>query len=113
MPVKVCGLNCSLKTSDHPSNTSVMMNDVVAWMRDHDEIDYSEIRIADFNVKPGMEWDEGGGDDWPQIGERVLAAEVLLFGTPIWIGHPSTPSDIESAAHPEEALARAKKLHES
>jgi multimeric flavodoxin WrbA len=32
--------------------------------------------------------DEGAGDEWPHIGERVLAAEVLLFGTPIWIGHP-------------------------
>lgn len=90
MPVKVCGLNCSLKTSNHPSNTSVMMNDVVGWMREHDEIEYHEIRVADFAVKPGVEWDEGDGDDWPHIGQRVLDAEVLLFGTPIWIGHPSS-----------------------
>ncbi len=90
MAVKVCGLNCSLKSSSSPSNTSVMMEDVVGWMRDHEDIDYEEIRVADYNVKPGVEWDEGEGDDWPQIGERVLAAEVLLFGTPIWLGHPSS-----------------------
>ncbi len=60
-----------------------MMQDVVEWMREHDEIEYEEIRIADHNVKPGVEWDEGDGDEWPKIGERVLAAEVLLFGTPI------------------------------
>ncbi len=83
MPVRVCGLNCSLKSSEKSSNTSVMMQDVVEWMREHDEIEYEEIRIADHNVKPGVEWDEGDGDEWPKIGERVLAAEVLLFGTPI------------------------------
>lgn len=82
MPVKVCGLNCSLKSSGVPSNTSVMMQDVVGWMRDHDAIDYEEIRVADYNVKPGVEWDEGEGDEWPAIGRRVLNAEVLLFGTP-------------------------------
>ena len=90
MPVKVCGLNCSLKSSDKPSNTSIMMQDVVDWMREHDEIEYEELRVADYNVKPGVEWDEGDGDEWPHLGERVLAAEVLLFGTPIWIGHPSS-----------------------
>ena len=40
--------------------------------------------ISYFNyVRRGVEWDEGDGDAWPQIGERILAAELLLFGTPI------------------------------
>lgn len=32
MPVRVCGLNCSLKSSAKPSNTSIMMQDVVDWI---------------------------------------------------------------------------------
>lgn len=80
VPVRVCGLNCSLKSSDKPSNTSVMMQDVVDWMREHDDVEYEEVRVADYNVKPGVE---------------------------------PLPSDVEVATHPDEAIARAKALHES
>jgi multimeric flavodoxin WrbA len=48
------------------------------------------IRIADFNVKPGVSYDEGEGDDWPQLRERILAADILIFGTPIWLGQASS-----------------------
>jgi multimeric flavodoxin WrbA len=34
--------------------------------------------------------DEGEGDAWPAIREKVLQADILLVGTPIWIGQPSS-----------------------
>ena len=90
MPVKVVGLNCSLKGGSTPSNTQVLMDEVVEQMRLHDEVEYDVIRVADHDVKPGVEADMGDGDEWPAIAARVLDAEVLLFGTPIWVGHPSS-----------------------
>jgi len=45
--------------------------------------------LADHDIKPGVTSDEGEGDAWPKIREKVLAAEILLIGTPIWLGQPS------------------------
>jgi multimeric flavodoxin WrbA len=50
------------------------------------------IRVADFDVKPGITNDEGDGDEWPQLLERVLAAEILVIATPTWLGQPSSVS---------------------
>jgi multimeric flavodoxin WrbA len=57
---------------------------------EHDVTVADSIRIADHNVKPGVTSDEGGGDDWPKIRERILAADILVFGTPIWLGQASS-----------------------
>jgi multimeric flavodoxin WrbA len=48
------------------------------------------IRLADYDIKPGVTSDEGEGDAWPEIRERVLQADILLIGTPIWLGQPSS-----------------------
>lgn len=48
------------------------------------------IRIADHHVAPGVTHDEGDGDEWPAIEEQILAGELLVFGTPIWVGHPAS-----------------------
>jgi multimeric flavodoxin WrbA len=32
----------------------------------------------------------GEGDAWPSIRERMLAADVLVLATPIWMGNPSS-----------------------
>jgi multimeric flavodoxin WrbA len=41
-------------------------------------------------VMPGVRSDEGKGDDWPAIRTKILAADILIFGTPIWMGQPSS-----------------------
>ena len=93
-PIRVVGLNCSLKStaksSDKPSSTEAMLGHVVEQMERHAKVDYEHVRVADFDVKPGVEEDEGAGDEWPQIAEKVKGCEVLLFGTPTWVGHPSS-----------------------
>lgn len=47
-------------------------------------------RAADFDIKPGVTSDEGDGDAWPALRTRVLAADILVIGTPIWLGQPSS-----------------------
>jgi multimeric flavodoxin WrbA len=48
------------------------------------------IRLVDHNVKPGVRSDEGDGDDWPAIREKILAADILVMATPTWLGQHSS-----------------------
>ena len=48
------------------------------------------LRVADHDVRPGVEQDMGDGDAWPQLREKVMAADIVLLSTPIWLGHPSS-----------------------
>lgn len=47
------------------------------------------IRIADHDVKPGVEVDMGPDDAWPEIRDTILGCDILVLSTPIWLGHPS------------------------
>lgn len=87
--MKALILNCTLKRSPAPSNSEalarVLGNALVAG-----GASYEIIRIVDHVVLPGVRSDEGDGDEWPQIRERILAAEILVITTPIWMGQPSS-----------------------
>ncbi|SDH14928.1 flavodoxin family protein [Pelagibacterium luteolum] len=53
-------------------------------------IEGETIRLADHNILPGVTSDEGKGDEWPAIREKILAADILIAGTPVWMGQPSS-----------------------
>ncbi len=36
--------------------------------------------LVDLDVRPGVSSDEGGGDEWPRVLEKVLAANILVIG---------------------------------
>ena len=87
-------LNCSLKRSAaEPSNTQALMDNSVAIM-EANGVSVETIRVTDHVVPPGVEEDmtEHGfdRDDWPAIQQRVLDAEILVIGTPIWLGEKSS-----------------------
>ena len=46
--------------------------------------------MADLAILPGVTSDEGEGDDWPALRKRILAADILILATPIWLGQPSS-----------------------
>lgn len=48
------------------------------------------VRLVEHDIKPGLERDMGPGDAWPQILPKVLAADILIFATPIWWGIQSS-----------------------
>jgi multimeric flavodoxin WrbA len=84
-------LNCSLKRSTgEPSSTDAMISVLEAAFSSHDVTLTETIRLADYNVLPGVTSDEGAGDDWPSIRRRILDADILIFGTPIWLGQTSS-----------------------
>lgn len=84
------GLNCSLKpSSDEPSSTDRLMDEVFAALQRRG-VACARERAADHDVKPGVTSDEGPGDAWPALRQRVLDADILVLGTPIWLGQASS-----------------------
>jgi multimeric flavodoxin WrbA len=82
-------LNCTLKPSPATSNTEALAR-VVADALENDDVDVELVRVADHDVKPGVSSDEGDGDEWPQLLEKVLASEILVIATPTWLGQISS-----------------------
>lgn len=87
MTVSAIEINCSLKrTTGEPSSTDAMLDVIGKHFRDAGVEIGERLRVADFNVLPGVTSDEGEGDDWPELRKRILAHDILVFGGPIWMG---------------------------
>jgi multimeric flavodoxin WrbA len=87
--VKALVLNCTLKPSPAVSNTEALAR-VVNERLEAEGVEIEQIRLVDLDIKPGVESDEGDGDEWPQVRERILASEILVFASPTWLGRPSS-----------------------
>jgi multimeric flavodoxin WrbA len=82
-------LNCTLKPSPATSNTGALLQKVLDLMAPLG-VSHELIRVVDHEVKFGVSNDEGDGDAWPGILEKVKAADILVVGTPIWFGARSS-----------------------
>jgi multimeric flavodoxin WrbA len=82
-------LVCSLKRSPAPSSSEKLGREVLAGLAEHG-VSGDVVRVVDHDVRFGVTADEGDGDAWPGIRERVLAADILVLATPIWMGQPSS-----------------------
>jgi multimeric flavodoxin WrbA len=87
--VKALVLNCTLKASPAVSNTEALVA-VVTDALEAEGVETEQIRLVDLAIKPGVSSDEGPGDDWPEVRERILANEILIVATPTWLGQPSS-----------------------
>ena len=83
--LKALGLNCTLKRSPERSHTEALMTRVMDLMSDHGA-ETEIIRPVDYAISFGVTSDEGDGDEWPQVLEKVKAADILLMGMSIWFG---------------------------
>ena len=83
-------INCSLSAKGRKSSTDAMIAALAEQFAEQDVAVSDPIRIAAHAVKWGIRSDEGEGDEWPRIREQILAADILIFGTPIWMGQPSS-----------------------
>ncbi|MBF6301362.1 flavodoxin family protein [Nocardia amamiensis] len=87
-PVAVA-LVCTLKKSPAESSSDLIARQVLDALAEHG-VRGTVLRVVDHDVLPGIRADEGPGDQWPQIRERVAAADILLVSTPTWLGHMSS-----------------------
>jgi multimeric flavodoxin WrbA len=87
--VTALALNCTLKPTPAASSTEKILSEVIAQLAEND-VTGEIVRVVDADVKPGVEKDMGEGDQWPALREKLLAADILVFGTPTWMGHLSS-----------------------
>lgn len=86
-------INCTLKRSNEASHTQRLMDKAIAIMKGNG-VKVSTVRAADHEIPPGVQPDmtELGWprDDWPAIQKQVYDADILVLGTPIWLGEKSS-----------------------
>ncbi len=86
-------LNCTLKPSGTLSNTEALIRVSQAIMQANG-VKTEVLRPVDFELAPGVYPDmtEHGfaRDDWSQLCQKVMAANILVLCTPIWLGEESS-----------------------
>ncbi|WP_265563191.1 flavodoxin family protein [Sphingomicrobium arenosum] len=86
-------VNASLKPPSQKSHTDTLL-DVVGEIFTRSNVAVDRLRLSDHLLAPGVYpdmtdhgWER---DDWPQLSERVIGADILVLGTPIWLGEKSS-----------------------
>ena len=69
------------------------MDKSIGIMRDHG-VAVENLRTIDLDLATGV-WPDmtehgWGSDEWPRVFEKVMAADILVIGTPIWLGEKSS-----------------------
>lgn len=80
---------CTLTPSPAASSSELLAQHVLDEL-EHHGVSTASLRVVDQVVRPGVQIDMGDGDEWPAIREKVLAVDILVLDTPIWMGHPSS-----------------------
>ncbi|MDB4939825.1 MAG: hypothetical protein JWO40_250 [Candidatus Doudnabacteria bacterium] len=88
--LKVLVLNASLKHGPELSNTEEVVNVVLGKMQKFSEIESEIIRLSDQNIPVGLGYKESDDDQWPTIVKKMVAANIIIFATPIWWGQRSS-----------------------
>ncbi len=86
-------INCTLKKSPEVSHTQGLMDISMEIMR-RNGVAVDGIRAIDHDIATGV-WPDmtehgADSDDWPAIFERVMDADILVIGSPIWLGEKSS-----------------------
>jgi multimeric flavodoxin WrbA len=89
MALKALAFNCTLKPSPAPSSTEKLLQELFDALSEH-EVTGEIVRAVDYNIKPGVRSDEGEGDAWPELRQRIVETNILIIGSPIWLGQPSS-----------------------
>ena len=86
-------INCTLKKSPTESHTAKLMQ-ISHDIMTREGVTVNEIRLVDHHVASGIYpdmtaygWDE---DAWPVLFEKILESDILVIGTPIWLGEKSS-----------------------
>ena len=91
--LKAVFLNCTLKRSPEVSHTEGLIRLSTAIM-EKNGIAAEVIRPVDaelaFGVYPDMTKHGWEQDAWPEIYDKVRAADILVIGSPIWLGEKSS-----------------------
>jgi multimeric flavodoxin WrbA len=87
--MKATLINCTLKPSPAASNTEALAEVLAKALRSAG-VETEMVRAVDLELKPGVESDQGDGDEWPRVREKLVASQILVIATPTWLGRPSS-----------------------
>lgn len=91
--LKALFLNCTLKKSPERSHTEGLMN-ISKEIMEKNGVTVELLRPVDFDIAYGVRGDmtQHGwkADDWPKLFERVMAADILVLGSAIWLGEKTS-----------------------
>ena len=79
--LKAVALVCSLRASPSRSSSELIARQLLDALAGHG-VTGETVRVADHDVRPGVDDDMGAGDEWPAILDKVKAADVLVLATP-------------------------------
>lgn len=82
-------LNCTLKPGPTVSSSEQLGEELLEALGKYD-VTGEMVRVIDQQVRFGVQTDEGDGDGWPALRQKILAADILVLATPIWLGQPSS-----------------------
>ena len=86
-------INCTLKKSPEVSNTQGLADISIEIMR-RQGVAVEVVRAVDHDIATGVwpDMTEHGweSDAWPAIFEQVMASDILVLCTPIWLGEKSS-----------------------
>ena len=87
MKLTAIALNCTLKADAAQKSSTDAMIAVLKKAFAKVDVEMTEtVRVAALDIKPGVTSDEGDGDAWPALRDKILAHDILIFGGPIWMG---------------------------
>ncbi len=91
--LKAVYVNCTLKKSPDISHTQGLM-DLSIQIMEKEGVSVERIRFVDHDIAtgvyPDMKEQGWNTDEWPELFERIFAADILVVGTPIWLGEKSS-----------------------
>lgn len=82
-------INCTLKSSPEESNTE-SLSSVLAEALSERGFEVETVRAVDLDIRPGVSSDEGDGDEWPVLRDKIVAADIIVMATPTWLGQVSS-----------------------
>lgn len=85
-------INCSIKQKKSESHTQHLLDKVAKTMT-NEGVDVEQVYALDHQIAFGMIKDggeEGMKDDWPAIQKKIMDADILVIGSPIWLGVKSS-----------------------
>ncbi|MBX4192056.1 flavodoxin family protein [Candidatus Parcubacteria bacterium] len=71
------------------STTETLAELLIEKLKDHN-VESEVVKLADHNIPPGTRSNMGQGDEWPQILQKMFAADIIIFATPIWWDNQSS-----------------------
>ncbi|MFC5381816.1 flavodoxin family protein [Aquipuribacter nitratireducens] len=86
-------LTCTLSPSPSESSSELLGDQVLAALEKHG-VSGENVRVVDHAVTFGVQKDMGDGDAWPAIRDKVLAVDILVVATPIWMGQPASVAKV-------------------